>query len=153
LRGAYDIGGAVGWIPVFQDGVVRHFEEVAAGPGVERQAREVLQCTDALPALAQSARAGSQPLIDLFARVGERIGEVLSIFVSTFNPEIIVLGGGVSQAWDLFGLTALQAMRRWSQPISVEQVEVAVSQLGEDAGILGAAAAVRWEVGGSGRSL
>ena len=143
LRGANDIGGAVGWIPVCLRGQRRHFEDLAAGPAIESSALELFHQRTALPELASLARHGNRAVLELFDAAGEAIGLVLSMFVSIFNPELIVVGGGVSACWDLLSLSALPEMRLWAQPIGVSQVEVMVTQLGEDAGILGAAAAAR----------
>ncbi len=143
LRGAKDIGGAVGWIPVCLRGQRRHFEDVAAGPAIENSALELFRQHAALPELAALARHGNRAVLDLFDAAGEAIGLVLSMFVSIFNPELIVIGGGVSACWDLLSQSALPEMRLWAQPIGVSQVEVVVTQLGEDAGILGAAAVAR----------
>lgn len=143
LRGAHDIGGAVGWIPVCFRGTLHHFEEVAAGPAIERIAGQELGQEYRLPELAERARRGEEKTEQVFREVGEVIGQVVAVLVSTLNPQQIVLGGGASNAWDLMRNSAERAWRRWSQPIAVHQVEVVVSSLGENAGILGAAAAVR----------
>ncbi|RPJ86921.1 MAG: ROK family protein [Acidobacteria bacterium] len=143
VRGSNDIGGAVGWIPVCVRGQRRHFEDIAAGPAIEHAALELFRRHVTLPELASLARHGNRAVLELFEIAGEAIGLVLSMFVSIFNPEIIVVGGGVSACWDLLSPSAMPEMRLWGQPIGVSQVEVVVSQLGEDAGILGAAAVAR----------
>ncbi|RPJ59727.1 MAG: ROK family protein [Acidobacteria bacterium] len=143
IRGSNDIGGAVGWIPVCARGQRRHFEDIAAGPAIEHAALELFRRHATLPELASLARHGNRAVLELFEIAGEAIGLVLSMFVSIFNPELIVVGGGVSACWDLLSLSAMPEMRLWGQPIGVSQVEVVVSQLSEDAGILGAAAVAR----------
>ncbi len=143
VRGSNDIGGAVGWIPVCLRGQRRHFEDIAAGPAIEHSAMELFRQQATLPELASLARHGNRAVLELFQVAGEAIGLVLSMFVSIFNPELIVVGGGVSACWDLLSLSALPEMRLWAQPIGLAQVDVVVSQLGEDAGILGAAAVAK----------
>jgi len=143
IRGSNDIGGAVGWIPICSRGQRRHFEDIAAGPAIEHAALELFRQHATLPELASLARHGNRAVLELFEIAGEAIGLVLSMFVSIFNPELIVVGGGVSACWDLLSLSALPEMRLWAQPIGASQVEVVVTQLGEDAGILGAAAVAK----------
>ncbi len=143
VRGCNDIGGAVGWIPVCLRGQRRHLEDIAGGPAIEHSALELFHQQTTLPELASLARHGNRAVLELFEVAGEAIGLVLSMFVSIFNPELIVVGGGVSACWDLLSLSALPEMRLWAQPIGVSQVEVVVSRLGEDAGILGAAAVAK----------
>jgi glucokinase len=143
LRGSNDIGGAVGWIPVGQRGQRRHFEDISSGPAIEHAAVEVFHKVATLPQLAELARRGNRGVQGLFESAGAAVGLVMSMLVSIFNPEMIVVGGGVSACWDLMSRPALAEMRLWSQPVAVEQIEVTVSSLGEEAGILGAAAAAR----------
>lgn len=133
----------MGWIPVLFRGELRHLEEVCAGPGIEKMARQEGLPGD-LPDLAQRGRAGQQEVLQLFHEIGAILGQALAILVSTFNPEVIILGGGVSNCWDLMKDAAHPFLHRWSQPVAIQQVEVRVSQLGDNAGILGAAAAARW---------
>jgi glucokinase len=62
--------------------------------------------------------------------------------VSLVNPEIVILGGSVGRQGDLL-IPHVQAMvRRWAQPASASSVVIKSSQLGADAGLLGAAYAV-----------
>ncbi|MGH9338747.1 MAG: ROK family protein [Acidobacteriota bacterium] len=143
VRGRRDIGGAVGWFPMCFRGSVQHFEKVAAGPAIENIAAAMGLPGD-LPELARTARSGNRPAAELFTEVGAIVGQALAVLVSTFNPELVILGGGVSYAWELMQDSAQSSMRLWGQPIAVEQVELRVSRLGEDAGILGAAAAARF---------
>lgn len=145
LRGASEIGGAVGWWPLSFRGSLLHFENVASGPAIERIARQDGH-EENLPELAARIRQRDPGSNSIFDEIGSVIGQALSILVSTLNPELIVIGGGVAQSWDLMCESALEAMRRWSQPLAIQQVHVEVSRLGEDAGILGAAAAARGEL-------
>lgn len=63
----------------------------------------------------------------------------ISNLVSTFNPEVIVLGGGVFGP----GLRFLEEIKKeadfWSQPISARMYQLKGSALGGDAGVIGAA--------------
>jgi glucokinase len=140
LRGRHEIAGAVGWIPVLFRGTLRHFESVAAGPAITSVARSD-GLVGELPELAAMARGGEPCARAIFGEIGETIGHVLATLVSTFNPELIVIGGGVANTWDLLEETAIGSMRLWGQPIALGKVEVKRTALGDDAGILGAAAA------------
>lgn len=147
VRGQSEIGGAVGWIPVTFRQEMHHFEEVAAGPAIERLGSDLGLVGD-LATISRRARQGDVTAKGLLEEVGVVIGQALSVLVSTFNPEVIVIEGGVSHIWDLLKDPAGRAMVEWSQPLSVKEVEVVASQLGEVAGVLGAAAAVRGLNGG-----
>ena len=58
--------------------------------------------------------------------------------VNIFNPEVIVIGGGFSQARDLFLEPALEAMRVEALPPGRDFVRVVPALLGPDAGLVGA---------------
>lgn len=147
LRGSADIGGAVGWIPVTLQGRAYHFEEVAAGPGIERLAGEAGLPPD-VPKLAEMAAVGDPAAKSLFEEVGQVVGQGLSVLVSLLDPEVIAIGGGVGNVWPYLRESAETAMKRWAQPISVGHVRVLVSGLGDSAGIIGAAASARLAVEG-----
>jgi glucokinase len=142
LRGAHDIGGAVGWIPVVFAGKQYHLEEVAAGPGILRHAA-VRNLPDEIGALTRRAACGDEAALRLFREVGEALGQGLAILVSVLDPELMLLGGGVSRSWEWLRAGAEDSMGAWSQPEALKKVQVQVSRLGVDAGILGAAAAAR----------
>ena len=65
-------------------------------------------------------------------------GMAAANLVSLFNPEKIIFGGGVfGPAIKLIGQIYNEAML-WAQPISMKQVSFEASQLGGDAGLIGA---------------
>jgi glucokinase len=83
--------------------------------------------------------AGDGLSIEVFRQAGTYLGIALGGLVNVLNPEVIVIGGGVSAGWDLF-IEPLQAeilSRAFPQP--GERVKLVRSELGDDAGILGAA--------------
>lgn len=93
-----------------------------------------------------AAQKGDQPAQAILREAGEHLGMVLAGLVSALNPELIVVGGGASRAGDFL----LEPMRRvihenaMPGPVAVSQVVTA--QLGNDAGLIGAASLV-WRQG------
>jgi glucokinase len=139
IRGHSDIAGAVGWFALNPS---RHeiyrqvgcWEAEAAGPGLARRygvssAKEVVS----------AAREGDASAIRAIEESAQYLGMGIANIVSILNPEMIVLGGGLMQAADLFLEPMRQVMAEWAQPISAKQVRIEVTRLGEDAGLLGAA--------------
>jgi len=55
------------------------------------------------------------------------------------NPEVIVIGGGASAGWELFIDEVLYEIRKRAFKQPAERVRVVRAELGDDAGILGAA--------------
>jgi glucokinase len=59
--------------------------------------------------------------------------------VSLFDPEIIVIGGGLARATDLFLDAVRESVKRCAQPIAAKRVRIVTSKLGADANLLGVA--------------
>jgi glucokinase len=90
------------------------------------------------PRVLEAARAGDRAALEVVARAGHNLGVALSGFANCFDPDLIVLGGGVMAAGDLLLEPArLELRRRALAPQDEVPVEAAV--LGEEAGMVGAA--------------
>jgi glucokinase len=140
VRGAHELAGCAGWLSVSERrpaGAARTgcLEALAAGPALARSGGGKLTTE----MLAQQARAGSAAARRRFRDAGRWLGYGVADIVSLFDPEIIVLAGGMSAAADLFLPELRRAMRERAQPLAARQVRIAVSRLGGDANLLGAA--------------
>jgi glucokinase len=72
--------------------------------------------------------------------MGRMLGIGIASLINIFNPERVVIGGGVKDAWPLFiGATHEEIMKRAFQ-VPAERTEIVPSLLGDDAGMVGAAA-------------
>jgi len=69
------------------------------------------------------------------------VGVAMKTIMYMFDPEIIVLGGSVSQAYPLFKESMLHEMQNFGYPKSLEKIEIKVSEQKHIA-ILGAAALI-----------
>ncbi len=139
VRGAGEIAGAVGWFalnPNFQE-VYRSvgcWEAESAGPALARRVHAP-SAEDVIEA-ARKSDAAAERAVEQTARY---LGMGVANIVSLLNPEMIVLGGGLMQSADLFLDTVKHVMAEWAQPVAARQVRITVTQLGEDAGLYGAA--------------
>lgn len=144
VRGAEGIAGAVGWFaldPRWKDtyGQMGCFEAEAAGPAVARRAAaHGLQGLTPETVTAR-ARLGDPAARALLEETAAWLGMGVANIVSLLNPQMVVLGGGVMGAGDILLEGIRRHMLEWAQPLAGEQVRVELSQLGEDAGLLGAA--------------
>jgi glucokinase len=88
--------------------------------------------------IGQAARAGDRLALELVEEVGEHLGTGLANAVELLDPERIVIGGGVSR----LGMPLLKAVRksvfRRVQMFPGRKLDVVFSELGNDAGIVGA---------------
>jgi glucokinase len=87
-----------------------------------------------------AAQAGDRFAIELLARCGFWLGVGLASLVNALDPEIVVVGGGVIQAGELLLEPARMAMVDRLVGVGHRPVPGVVSaQLGDDAGLVGAA--------------
>jgi glucokinase len=100
-------------------------------------------------AVTEAALAGDETAVAVFDLVGSRLGVALTSFANIFEPEVIVIGGGVIAAGDLLLEPARRELRaRALTPMN--RTPVLAAELGEDAGMIGAAAMARVEMERSG---
>lgn len=94
-------------------------------------------------AIATAARAGDFTARAVFAEVGDVLGRAMASAGNLFDPEVIVVGGGVSRAGESLWTPMRDAFA--SQSIAPEDIRAALepARLGEDAGLIGAATFAR----------
>lgn len=90
--------------------------------------------------IQQDAKAGKKAAIKVYQEFGQYLGYGLANIVNIFDPEIIVLSGGVSEAYPLFIKTAKQVLKKNVISSKSANVIIQKSKLGDRAGAIGAAA-------------
>jgi glucokinase len=101
-------------------------------------------------AVTEAALGGDPTAIALFDLIGTRLGAALVTFANTFEPQVIVVGGGVMAAGDLLLDPARRVLQaRALRPMN--EIPVVAAELGPDAGMIGAAAMARIELEREGR--
>ena len=94
--------------------------------------------------LEEAAKAGDPFCKQLWMDAGERLGAALTNLVNIFNPERIVLCGGVSKAGSLILAPALHTMGTRAFETPARAVRVTISAYDEKLGV-GGAALLFWE--------
>jgi len=89
--------------------------------------------------IEKAARAGDETAMDIYERAGFALGIAAANVCVSIGPRRIILAGGVSQAGDLLLIPIRRTLRERVTVMPVEQVEVVQSQLGNNAGVIGAA--------------
>jgi glucokinase len=141
FRGAHGLGGELGHVVVEADGPECPgggcpnrgcLESLCSGTALERasgmKGREVVE----------AARAGDGEAQAHLDRLGRYLGIGISNMVNAFQPEIVVIGGGLSAAADLFLDTAVAEAGSRALPALWERAIVQVAQAGNAAGMIGA---------------
>jgi len=92
-----------------------------------------------LEALSELARKGNKAALEVYKDFAEKIGIALSGVTNLLNPEIIVVGGGLSFAGEFIFKTMKQTIQDRSMPVQAKAVSIKHARLGNDAGLIGAA--------------
>jgi len=99
----------------------------------------------------QAARDGNDVAVRVMKDMGSMLGIGIANLINIFNPEMIVIGGGVKDAWQLFINATNQEIMRRAFQVPAERTRVVPTSLGDDAGMVGAAAVALQKYGKSGR--
>ena len=121
-------------------------EKYAAGPGIALNYAEAGGAPDAdgSPAsaklIAERARAGEELAQRVFDEMGELVGGVMAKAVNLLNPEMIVIGGGLALAFDVYGPSLEATVRSQVYRTANPNVRITPTPLGYLAGLYGGAA-------------
>lgn len=146
-RGALGAAAELGHIVIEHDGRPcqgsctgrGHLEAYATGLAAAADAQAVFGPDADARLLLDRAEEGNEQALDILHAMGRRLGSAFGSFVNTFNPELIVVGGGWGEAAGDFLLEpAREVMLRESLPPGRDLVRVVPATLGSDAGVVGA---------------
>lgn len=96
-------------------------------------------------AVTEAAIAGDETAVAVFELIGSRLGVACSSFANIFQPDAIVVGGGVIAAGDLL-LDPVRREVRERALTPMNATPILAATLGNDAGMIGAAALARTEL-------
>jgi glucokinase len=90
--------------------------------------------------VTELAHSGDPGAGAVLAEIGERLGYGLVGLVNTFNPEVIVIGGGAARGGELLLAPARAVVAERALPPLREDVRIVLAHYGDEAGMIGAAA-------------
>lgn len=166
-RGSTGAGGELGHIVIQEDGppcqgnCPNHgcAEVLASGTALGKEGRaaaerapdsalgKVLAAGEEVDgrAVTEAALAGDEVAIAVFDLIGSRLGVACTSLANIFQPDAIVIGGGVIAAGDLL-LEPVRRELRERALTPMNQTPILEATLGNDAGMIGAAAMARNEL-------
>jgi len=146
IRGFAGGGGEVGHIPISSDGPVcgcgaRGCLEAYVGQAgirnyVERQYPDLNETS--IKALNRMAVDGNEDAIAVFAYIGKTLGIGLTGLVNVFNPELVIIGGGIAAAGDLVFKPMESELKERAFETYTKDMAVRPAELGNWAGVVGA---------------
>jgi glucokinase len=166
-RGSRGAAAELGHVVVWADGPACGpgcpgrgcLEALASGRALEREARAAaLEYRESAlgrmaaegreitgPAVTELAHDGDEVAREVLAGVGQWLGIGIAGFVNVFDPDVVVIGGGVIAGGDLLLEPARRALAERVLPMAGREVPVRPAHFGAESGMLGAALMAREE--------
>lgn len=123
-------------------------EVFASATAIVRMTREALPRypqsilrEDALSAakVYEAGLNGDELALEVLARMGTYLGIGIANVINLLNPEMIAIGGGVANGWQLFEKQMHREVAERAFPLPARRVRIVPAECGDDAGLLGAA--------------
>ncbi len=161
-RGSNDNAGEFGHHKILENGPQCPcgdkgcLEALASGTSIARMAREFISKLPLAerPIWAQNSASITSEMVAKKAAEGDKLASVIwresmrylgigvSNIISIFNPELVILGGGVTKAGELLFEPVRSTVSQRTLPALLQNVQIVASALGDNAGLIGAAALV-----------
>src|SRR3989441_1249324 len=92
--------------------------------------------------LSQAAQAGIPLAHDIITSAAEALGVGLVNIIHIFNPDLIILGGGVTQIGDILIEPALRIVQDRAMAVPRDAIHIVLAELGANTGLVGAGALI-----------
>jgi predicted NBD/HSP70 family sugar kinase len=140
VRGVHGSTGAFGWLNLDwhepPDPVHGYTERYASGSALDAMARQLDPPATSHEIIAR-ARRGDQTSIRLLHQFSRVLGAACASAASILDPEVLIIAGGLSDAFDLLSEDLHNVLRAMGSP-STRATPLVVAQLGKDAAAYGA---------------
>ena len=154
VQGAFGGAGEIGHVPVGSEGppcrcgVEGCAEPMASGAGLLARAREAGLELESARAVFESSDPRAAGLVE---RMIDHLARILGAATQVLNPDVIVVGGGVSLAGEKLFEPLRAALERYTLASHRERLQLVPAKLGEQAGVIGAGL-MAWQAQGEARS-
>ena len=92
--------------------------------------------------IQKACLAGDEVALKVFAKIGKYLGQGLVANLRILDIPTVILGGGVSKTYDVIYPSIMAELEKWLTPYYLNRLDLRAASLGNDAGVLGAAALV-----------
>lgn len=163
-NGAHGMGGEIGHIKIYPDGnkcncgnrgclesysslvgIKNMIKKGLTENKINKKLLEKIKSTkhDKLPELFyEEAKSGNSFSKRLWEEFGKALGIGISSLTNLLNVEIVVIGGGIANAWQMFIPSTKKAVKENTLIGPYQKLKISKSKLKDDAGILGAASLI-----------
>ncbi|VAW10565.1 hypothetical protein MNBD_BACTEROID03-1775 [hydrothermal vent metagenome] len=138
LNGATGTAGEI-WPSPYRSGSI---EDYISGKGVSKIHRSISGKTSSSDAIMALAENGDENAIKTWEEFGKHLAVPIAWSINIIDPELIVLGGSISNAHPFFMPSLEKELRKHLCPEPSKKTKVVIAELGDYAGFIGAACLV-----------
>lgn len=148
-RGSSFTAGEIGHIPINENGprcncgAEACLEAYVGNEAVKRTARALFKRDMSLEELSDLAKRGNRQAKKIWTQAGERLGVALGGVINFFDPDVIVIGGGVARAGKVLFDAVKKTVSKRAMRVQSRHVRIRPAKLASDAGLIGAAILVK----------
>ncbi|MFA5418683.1 MAG: ROK family protein [Bacteroidales bacterium] len=136
--GATETAGEI-WISPYKDGTI---EDVVSGKGVSVLYEKLSGSLISASEVAARAFNGDPAAKATWDEFGKAVGHALAWSINLIDPEVVIVGGSIANATELFSPSMNEMLRKTICPIPAQNLHIVKAHLGDNAGFMGAAALV-----------
>jgi len=147
FRGAKGVGAELGHMSIKYDGIrcncggIGCIEAYASGPALIKRLQEKGKVFGSPDEIQREAENGDKIVLETISEIGTLLGFAMVNFINIFNPDVILLSGGVSNLGELLIRPIREIVDTYALP-GGRDVKIARATLGDKAGVVGASALV-----------
>ena len=154
--------GEIGHIPLFENEILCHcvkkgcLETEASGWALVRMFKQKLQEGSSsvlsgqykvrdieMEDIIHAANNDDVLAIELIEEIGRNIGRGIAILINIFNPQLVILGGSLTETGDCIRLPIKSSINKYSLNLVNNDTQLKMSKLGQNAGVIGSCLLVR----------
>ncbi|MGC8595892.1 MAG: ROK family protein [Candidatus Kryptoniota bacterium] len=134
--GATESAGEI-WPSPYENGTI---EDLVSGAGVTKIYKKISGDDKSALEIETLARSGDEAALATWDEFGKHLSVAISWSMNLVDPDIVILGGSISNAFDLFFNSLEKNLRKHICPVPAQRTKMVAARLGSNAGFIGAAA-------------
>ena len=148
-RGTNNAAGEIGHLPINESGPdcncggIACLEAYIGNNRIKEAGRRLFRKEISPEELSSLAKSGNPKAFKIWDDVGARLGLALAGMVNILNLDAIIIGGGIANAGQFLFDKVNKTIRERAMTVQAKQVKVFKAELGNDAGMIGAAISVK----------
>ncbi len=149
LNGSTGTAGEI-WPSPYRSGII---EDYISGEGVTKLYKSISGKENSSENIFELAKNGDTNAIQTWKEFGKHLAVPISWSINLIDPELVILGGSISNAHKFFMPSLDKHLRKRICPEPAQKTKIAIANLGDHAGFIGAACLVLKNAEGSNKQI